>query len=88
MQRRAMGVSRPARRPQAIFAVDISTAEDPVPLLPEELGKFVDLRSVGWGVARPEASMLAHARGLMHWRARHRFCGVCGACATRAARAT
>ena len=62
----------------AIFAMDISTAEDPVPLLSEDLGTFVDLRSVGWGVARPEASILAHARGLMHWRARHRFCGVCG----------
>ncbi|MBC7800865.1 MAG: NAD(+) diphosphatase, partial [Gemmatimonadaceae bacterium] len=22
--------------------------------------------------------ILAHARGLMHWRNRHRFCGVCG----------
>jgi NAD+ diphosphatase len=22
--------------------------------------------------------MLAYARGLMHWHARHRFCGVCG----------
>src|SRR4029078_8424836 len=33
---------------QAVFEVDISTAEDPVPLLPEERGKFVDLRSVGW----------------------------------------
>ncbi|HEY1931260.1 MAG TPA: NAD(+) diphosphatase [Acetobacteraceae bacterium] len=63
---------------QAAFAVDISTADDPVPLLPESLGKFVDLRSVGWGVPRPEAAILAHARGLMHWRARHRFCGVCG----------
>ena len=40
--------------------------------------QFVDLRSVGWGVPRAEASVLAHARGLMHWRARHRFCGVCG----------
>jgi NAD+ diphosphatase len=63
---------------QAVFAMDISTADDPVPMLPEHLGKFVDLRSVGWGVPRPEASVLAHARGLMHWRARHRFCGVCG----------
>jgi NAD+ diphosphatase len=61
-----------------VFAIDISAAEDPVPLLPESLGTFVDLRSVGWGVPRPEASVLAHARGLMHWRARHRFCGVCG----------
>lgn len=63
----------------AMFAVDLSAAEDPAPLLPESVGNFVDLRSVGWGVARPEAAVLAHARGLMHWRARHRFCGVCGA---------
>ncbi len=61
-----------------VFAIDISAADDPVPLLPESLGAFVDLRSVGWGVPKPEASVLAHARGLMHWRARHRFCGVCG----------
>jgi len=71
---------------QAVFAVDISNADDPVPLLPEALGKFVDLRSVGWGVPKPEAAVLAHARGLMHWRARHRFCGVCGAaCEVRTA---
>jgi NAD+ diphosphatase len=67
---------------RAVFAIDISTAEDPVPLLPESVGAFVDLRSVGWGVPKPEASVLAHARGLMHWRARHRFCGVCGAVCT------
>src|SRR3954447_2317586 len=63
---------------RAVFAIDISAADDPVPLLPEELGTFVDLRSVGWGVPRPEASVLAHARGLLHWRQRHKFCGVCG----------
>ena len=49
-----------------------------MPLLPESQGTFVDLRSVGWGVPRPEASVLAHARGLLHWRQRHKFCGVCG----------
>ncbi len=71
---------------RAVFTVDISPADDPVPLLPEELGKFVDLRTVGWGVPKPEASVLAHARGLMAWRARHRFCGVCGAvCDARSA---
>jgi len=63
---------------KAVFAVDISAAEDPVPLLSDSIGKFVDLRAVGWGVAKPEASVLAHARGLMHWRARHGHCGVCG----------
>jgi NAD+ diphosphatase len=71
---------------QAVFAVDISAADDPLPLLPESHGQFVDLRSVGWGVPRPEAAVLAHARGLMHWRARHRFCGVCGGlCEARSA---
>lgn len=64
---------------RAVFGIDISAADDPVPLLPDTLGQFVDLRSVGWGVAKPEASILAHARGLLHWRSRHRFCGVCGA---------
>lgn len=63
---------------KAVFAVDISAAEDPVPLLSDSVGTFVDLRSVGWGVAKPEASVLAHARGLMHWRSRHGHCGVCG----------
>jgi NAD+ diphosphatase len=63
---------------RAVFALDISATDDPVPLLPEALGTFVDLRSVGWGVPRPEASVLAHARGLLHWRQRHKFCGVCG----------
>ena len=30
--------------------------------------------------------MLAHARGLMHWRVKHRFCGVCGSpCEPRSA---
>jgi NAD+ diphosphatase len=71
---------------QAVFAIDVSVADDPMPLLPESEGKFVDLRSVGWGVPRPEAAVLAHARGLMHWRARQRFCGACGgACDVRSA---
>jgi NAD+ diphosphatase len=71
---------------RAVFAIDISATDDPVPLLPESLGSFVDLRSVGWGVPRPEASVLAHARGLIHWRQRHKFCGVCGnACEVKSA---
>ncbi len=63
---------------RAVFAIDISATDDPMPLLPETEGTFVDLRSVGWGVPRPEASVLAHARGLLHWRQRNKFCAVCG----------
>ncbi|GAC1479148.1 MAG: NAD(+) diphosphatase [Acetobacteraceae bacterium] len=62
----------------AVFTVDISAIEDPVPLLPDGVARFEDLRMIGPGLAPADAAILAHARGLMHWRARHGFCGVCG----------
>jgi NAD+ diphosphatase len=69
-----------------VFAFDISDVEEPLTLLPESLGSLIDLRGVAGQLPAPEASMLAHARGLMHWRVRHRFCGVCGgACEPRSA---
>ncbi|WP_421992012.1 NAD(+) diphosphatase [Roseococcus sp.] len=61
-----------------IFAVDCSHTDDPLPLLPPEMGAFSDLRGVAGLLPEGEASVLAHARGLMHWRVKHRFCGVCG----------
>jgi NAD+ diphosphatase len=63
-----------------IFVVDVSAAEDPAPLLPPELGaSFAELRAATLaGLPANEAAILAHARALMHWRSRHRFCGVCG----------
>jgi len=69
-----------------VFAVDCSAAEDPLPLLPEGMGGFTDLRAVAGLLPPGEASVLAHARGMMHWRTRHRFCGACGApCTPRSA---
>ena len=69
-----------------VFGVDCSAAEDPLPLLPDGMGAFADLRQVAGLLPPGEASVLAHARGLMHWRTRHRFCGACGAlCAPRSA---
>ncbi len=64
---------------QAMFALDLSAMDDPAAFIPPELGRFSDLRSIGAGLPAPQAAILAHARGLMHWRGRHRFCGVCGA---------
>jgi NAD+ diphosphatase len=70
----------------AVFTIDISEAEDPLPLLPTDMGEFADLRAVAGALSAQDAPVLAHARGLMHWRSRHRFCGVCGgACAPRSA---
>ncbi len=69
-----------------VFGVDCSEAADPLPLLPEGMGSFNDLRAVAGLLPPGEASVLAHARGLMHWRTKHRFCGVCGAgCEPRSA---
>lgn len=62
----------------AHFAVDISHLDE------HEIGdlhddsEFVDLRSVGAVMDRSDASILAYAKGIMHWHARHQFCGVCG----------
>ena len=43
--------------------------------------KLVDLRSIAMGglVPQGEMAMLAAAKALMHWHARHRFCSNCGA---------
>jgi NAD+ diphosphatase len=69
-----------------VFALDLSAAEDVSPLLPSPAHSFTDLRSVAGLLPPGEASILAHARGLMHWRTRHRFCGVCGSmCAPKSA---
>jgi NAD+ diphosphatase len=61
-----------------VFAVDLSAAEDPLALLADPAGTFEDLRSVAGALPPEEGAVLAHARGLLHWRSRHRFCGNCG----------
>jgi NAD+ diphosphatase len=40
---------------------------------------FAELRAVANELPPDEAGLLAYARGLSIWRARHRFCGACGA---------
>ena len=64
----------------AYFAVDLSLVADPaqLPALAGR-GKFVNLREVGAVLRRRDSALLAYAKGLTHWHARHRFCGVCGA---------
>jgi NAD+ diphosphatase len=63
----------------AHFALDVSALETPLAALDLPEASFRDLRAVGPLIGRDEGAMLAYARGLMHWHARHRFCGVCGA---------
>ncbi len=62
----------------AVFTVDLSHVEDPLPLLPGTPARFEDMRTLAGLLGPDDAAIMAHARGLMHWRVRHRFCGVCG----------
>ncbi len=63
----------------AYLAVDLSHLEAPEqdPVLASR-GSFQDLRTVGPVMDRRDSAILAYARGLAHWHARHGFCGVCG----------
>lgn len=68
-----------------VFALDCSEVEDPAALAPTGC-EFAELRAFAGLLPEGEAALLAHARGLMHWRVRHRHCGTCGtACAPRSA---
>ncbi len=78
---------------RAHFALDLSAAEAPLDMLHspalaasgvEEGGsaaaglRFADLRQLGGRLDPREAALLALARAIMFWHARHRFCGLCG----------
>ena len=62
------------------IGLDLSHLEDPYghPRIEAE-GAFEDLRQIGPVIPAEEGAILAHARGMMTWHQRHRFCGVCGA---------
>ncbi len=73
---------------RAHFALDLSTVPEPLDMLhsPARAAsgiaaasvRFADLRQLGGRLDRREAALLAHARAMIYWHARHRFCGVCG----------
>jgi NAD+ diphosphatase len=48
------------------------------PLEPPAGSRFEELRPLASRVSSAEAQLLATARALSIWRARHRFCGICG----------
>ena len=61
-----------------VFAVDVSTEDDTAHLMSDPAAGFADLRMTMGLLNAGDASVLAHARALMHWRTKHRFCGICG----------
>ena len=73
---------------RAHFALDLSPIEAPLDMLESPVRaasevaathlRFADLRQLGGRLDQREAALLAHARAMLYWHARHRFCGVCG----------
>jgi len=61
-----------------IFGLDLGHLDEPLGLLPPDVGEFADIRGMAGLLPAGEAPILAYARGLVHWQNRTRFCGVCG----------
>ena len=63
----------------AHFAVDLSALDDPIRRLAIEGAEFADARRIAVALPEGEAGIIAQARALLEWHAKHRFCGTCGA---------
>jgi len=62
----------------AYFAVDLSEMDEDAALHLAGSAAFIELRHSAALMPHEEGSMLAYARGMLHWHKRHRFCGDCG----------
>jgi NAD+ diphosphatase len=59
-----------------VFAYELESLEPPQ----LQAGtRFEDLRMLASMLPAEDAGLLGYARGMVLWRARHRFCGTCGA---------
>jgi NAD+ diphosphatase len=68
---------------RAIFALDISHADDPANEEPlAGLGNFRDARMAAQVVSIREAALIAQAKSMIDWHQRHGFCPRCGAATT------
>jgi len=63
----------------AHFALDVSGLEEPENALGVRgVAKFEEVRGLAAQLSAEEAAISAHARSLVDWHARHRFCSTCG----------
>jgi NAD+ diphosphatase len=62
----------------AVFALDISAAEDPAAML-AGLGQFCELRGAAALLPAKDLAILGQARAMIDWHQRHGFCAKCGA---------
>ncbi len=61
-----------------IFAADISDLADPHSALALPEMPFTDMRQITGTLPADDATILATARAMLHWRAKTKFCSVCG----------
>jgi NAD+ diphosphatase len=61
-----------------VFAADLSPLEEARAVEAAGAERAVDVRALAGAVSPAEASILAYARGLLHWIRQQRFCGACG----------
>lgn len=62
----------------AYFALDLAGDETPLERLVPAGASFRELRDVGPLLDADAGSLLAYARAITYWHARHRHCGDCG----------
>lgn len=67
----AVAVFLGLRDSQAWFAVPAAAVDADIP-------RWIDLRSAAAAWPPFEATAFAQARAVLHWQARHRYCGACG----------
>jgi NAD+ diphosphatase len=65
---------------RAHFAIDAAGADTP----PDIDSELIDVRVLAPTIPQGEAAILAQARSLLDWHARHRFCAQCGSPTTMA----
>src|SRR5579875_66377 len=65
---------------QAVFALDVSQADDPGTAPPlSALGHFREARAAAQMVSAPDGAIIGQAKALLDWHQRHGFCPRCGA---------
>jgi NAD+ diphosphatase len=62
----------------AIFAIDFDKLRFSTQETLSEMGQWQGLRKVTASLSAIDASILALAKGLVHWHISHQFCGQCG----------
>jgi NAD+ diphosphatase len=61
-----------------LFALDLSALEQSAVLRMTGAAEVADVRALINALSHDEASLLAYARGILHWQRRQQYCGYCG----------